>query len=117
MRPKEHKISNTPKRITLSGIQKKELCKMKHDNPSLAGVQLAKKYGIGEQSVLDILKRSEFWLNLHDDFVLAQTKRQRKVNYPNIKEAWVERAIWNRVTITDHIFSERVCRSVGNCRI
>ena len=52
---------------------------MKHDNPSLTGVQLAKKYEISEQSVSDILKRSEFWLNLDDDSVLAQTKRQRKV--------------------------------------
>ena len=47
MRPKKHKISNNPKQITLSGVQKKELCKMKQDNPSLTGVQ----FGISEQSV------------------------------------------------------------------
>ena len=79
---------------------------MKHDNPGLTGVDLAKKYRISEQSVSDILKRSDFWLDLDDDTALARAKRQRKVNYPNIEEAmsmWVERAIWNRVTITDHI--------------
>jgi predicted DNA-binding protein YlxM (UPF0122 family) len=108
MRSKKNKISNanSPKRNTLSGVQKKELCKMKHDNPSLTGVELAKKYEISEQSVSDILKRSDFWLNLDDDTALAQAKRQRKVNYPNIEEAmsmWVERAIWNGFTITDHI--------------
>ena len=76
---------------------------------------MAKEFGISEQSVSDILKRSEFWLNLD---AMAQIKRQRKVNCPNIEEAmsmWVERAIWNGLTITDHILqvkSERICRSV-----
>ena len=45
---------------------------MKQDNPSLTSVQLAKKFGISEQSVSDILKRSEFWLNLD---AMAQIKR------------------------------------------
>ena len=64
------------------------------------------------QTYSNVLK---FW---YDGSAMAQIKRQRKVNCPNIEEAmsmWVERAIWNGLTITDHILqvkSERICRSV-----
>ncbi|CAG8736297.1 15102_t:CDS:2, partial [Cetraspora pellucida] len=75
------------KRISLTGAQKKELCKKKHDNPNLKGVELAKVYEISEQSVSDILKCSEYWLDLDDAFALTQTKCQRKSNYPNLEEA------------------------------
>ncbi|CAG8761957.1 7327_t:CDS:1, partial [Cetraspora pellucida] len=64
-----------------------ELCKKKHDNPNLKSIELAKVYGISEQSVFDILKRSEYWLDLDDASALTQTKHQRKSDYPNLEEA------------------------------
>ena len=48
---------------------------IENDSPGLTGVELAKKYGISEQSVSDILKRSDFWLNIDDNTALAQAKR------------------------------------------
>ncbi|CAG8796621.1 45356_t:CDS:2, partial [Gigaspora margarita] len=61
---------------SLTGVQKKELCKKKHNNPNLKGVNLAKEYGISEQSVSDILKCSEYWLGLDDASTLIQVKRE-----------------------------------------
>src|SRR5438128_12673250 len=51
---------------------------------------------------------------------MAQIKHQRKVNYPNIEEAmsmWVERAICNGLTITDHILQVKAKEFADRFRI
>ncbi|CAG8674865.1 9898_t:CDS:2, partial [Cetraspora pellucida] len=67
--------TNIKKKITLTDAQKKELCRKKYNNPNLKGIELAKEYGISEQSVSDILKHSEYWLGLKDNSTLIQAKR------------------------------------------
>ncbi|CAG8540125.1 2038_t:CDS:2 [Dentiscutata heterogama] len=88
---KENSDTSIKKRISLTGAQKKELCEKKRNNPNLKGVNLAKEYGISEQSVSDILKRSEYWLGLNDASTLIQAKRQRKPDNPELEEAM---SIW-----------------------
>ncbi|CAG8833902.1 16397_t:CDS:2 [Gigaspora margarita] len=70
---KENSDTNIKKRVSLTGVQKKELCEKKCNNPNLKGVNLAKEYGISEQSVSDILKCSEHWLEwFNNQMRLAQ---------------------------------------------
>lgn len=107
---KENSDTNIKKRVSLTGVQKKELCEKKRNNPNLKGVNLAKEYGISEQSVSDILKRSEHWLGLDDASTLIQVKRQRKPDNPELEEAmsiWVEQAIKNELTLTGHLLQAK----------
>ncbi|CAG8746564.1 1717_t:CDS:2, partial [Racocetra persica] len=63
-------------------------------------VNLAKEYGISEQSVFDILKHSEYWL----------AKRQRKPDNSELEEVmsiWVEQAIKNELTLTGHLLQAK----------
>src|SRR5437899_535205 len=43
------------KLITLTNIQKKELCKYKADNPSKSYEEVGKKFGVGKSTVGDII--------------------------------------------------------------
>jgi len=77
------------KRVTLTGVQKKSLCLKKKAQPHLT---LAKLYGVKENTVSTILKKSSYWLTLDESLTSAERKRDRIAAYPVIEEAlymWV----------------------------
>ena len=56
-------------------FRKKELCEKKWDFPSIKGRELAEDFGISEQAVSKILKRSSHWLDLKSESTAARSKR------------------------------------------
>ena len=84
-------ISKKPaiKRVTLTCVQKRDLClkKKAQPNTNLTQAALAKLYGIKENTVSTILKNSSYWLNLDESFSLAKRKRERIAAYFVIEEA------------------------------
>ena len=68
-------VSKKPaiKRVSLTGVQKRDLCLKKKAHPNLTHATLAKLYGIKENTVSTILKNSSYWLNL-DRFFFSEVK-------------------------------------------
>ncbi|CAG8596952.1 10827_t:CDS:2, partial [Ambispora gerdemannii] len=98
------------KRTALTGAEKKQLCEKKWDFPSIKGRELAKDFGISEQAVSKILKRSRYWLSLEAESTAAKFKHDRKSNYPEIEEAmliWVDQAIAREFTIQEILANYR----------
>ena len=98
------------KRVTLTGVQKKSLCLKKKAQPHLTQAKLAKLYGVKENTVSTILKKSSYWLTLDESLTSAERKRDRIAAYPVIEEAlymWVEHA--NQVSQV--ISGQRFCNS------
>ncbi|CAG8791554.1 6253_t:CDS:1, partial [Acaulospora morrowiae] len=88
------KVKN--KHHALRGIEKKELCQIKKNNPSIKLSELAKQFECGESMVNEILSNSNFWLNIDEDSAISTFKRRCQSSFPNIEEAlglWVENAI------------------------
>jgi len=74
---------------------KKSLCLKKKAQPHLTQAKLAKLYGVKENTVSTILKKSSYWLTLDESLTSAERKRDRIAAYPVIEEAlymWVEHA-------------------------
>ena len=79
------KKMSTRKRTSLSAAQKRELCEVKKNDPSLSNVELARQYNIGKATVTDILKEKERWLAItteQDDL-----KRFRGPKWPQLERA------------------------------
>jgi len=105
-------VSKKPaiKRVSLTGVQKKDLCLKKKAHPNLTHAALAKLYGIKENTVSTILKNSSYWLNLDESFSLAKRKRERIAAYPVIEEAlytWLELANQVSQVISGHILQKK----------
>ena len=67
----------------------------KKAQPHLTQAELAKLYGVKENTVSTILKKSSYWLTLDESLTSAERKRDRIAAYPVIEEAlymWVEHA-------------------------
>jgi len=56
-------------------FRKKELCERKRKFPSTKGRQLADDFGISEQAVSKILKRSSHWLSLESESITTKSKQ------------------------------------------
>jgi len=82
-------ISKKPeiKRVTLTGVQKRDLCFKKKAQPNLTQAELAKLFGAKENTVSTILKKSSYWLTLDESLTSAKRKRERIAAYPVIEEA------------------------------
>ena len=105
-------VSKKPaiKRVSLTGVQKKDLCLKKKAHPNLTHAALAKLYGIKENTVSTILKNSSYWLNLDESFSLAKRKRERIAAYPVIEESlytWLEHANQVFQVISGHILQTK----------
>jgi len=70
-------------------FRKRELCEKKRNFPSIKGRELAEDFGISEQAVSKILKRSSYWLSLELESTAARFKRDRKSTFPEIEEAMI----------------------------
>ena len=78
-------VSKKSRKI-LSGKQKKELCQLAQNNPNFTQQELAKKLEIGQSTVTDILAKSSYWLNLDEESIAAQQKRNRLSDHSQLEE-------------------------------
>ena len=98
------------KRHALRGIEKKEICQIKKDNPSIKIAELAKQFECAIPTISEILSNSDYWLNIDEASTTGTFKRRRQSSFPNIEEAlslWVENAVSDKVTLTDSILREK----------
>ncbi|CAG8539856.1 1044_t:CDS:2 [Dentiscutata erythropus] len=90
---------------TLKGYQKKELCLLKINNPNLTNIELANQFNISSNSVRDILKNSDHWVNLDLNSYEANLQRNKTPKFLEIEQAlnlWVDRALNAKMTITGY---------------
>ena len=84
------------KRHALRGIEEKEICQIKKDNPSIKIAELAKQFECAIPTISEILSNSNYWLNIDEASTTGTFKRRRQSSFPNIEEAlslWVENAV------------------------
>lgn len=104
------------KRIQLDGLQKKFICELKRDNPKFTAADISAAFcdrynrDLPRSTVSDILKRSDFWLQLESDTHEARVIRHRAVKFPAIEEAlyeWYHQAKIQGNSLSDQILIER----------
>ena len=102
---------NKRTRITLTALQKKELCERMRDDPVLKQKDMAREYNIAKQTVSDILRQQEIWLTIETGTVSAKRKRSRKPAFIEIDDAmklWVEHVlISGNIDLSDSLIIER----------
>src|SRR4051794_26181261 len=98
------------KLVTLTNVQKKELCEYKINNPTKTYEVIGKKFGIGKSTVGDVLGEKEKWLAITESSIDANKKRSRGGDWPQLEEAlaiWVNLANEANHTITGAILSQK----------
>ncbi|CAG8731959.1 8765_t:CDS:2, partial [Racocetra persica] len=81
------KSSQSKKRVTLKGYEKQELCLQKQQNPQITRAQLATEFNIALNTVNDILKRKDYWLNIDPNSFATKSQRNRLPGFPLIEQA------------------------------
>ncbi|CAG8839211.1 28163_t:CDS:1, partial [Racocetra persica] len=73
--------------------------------------ELANKFGsIGWSTVAEILSQTSYWLELNEESAIAQQKRNRPPDYPQLEQAlarWFDLALEDNITITGLILQEK----------
>ncbi|CAJ0845316.1 10704_t:CDS:2 [Entrophospora sp. SA101] len=98
------------KLVTLTNVQKKELCEYKINNPTKTYEEIGKKFGIGKSTVGDVLGEKEKWLAITESSIDANKKRSHGGDWPQLEEAlaiWVNLANEANHTITGAILSQK----------
>jgi Tc5 transposase DNA-binding domain/CENP-B N-terminal DNA-binding domain len=94
------------KRKVLSFKEKKDLCLLRQENPSLSQEEIGMKFGIKKNTVCDILKNKEKWLNIELTSSNSAKQKQESAKFPELEEAlaiWVSKALAANKTITGEI--------------
>ena len=93
------------KRVMLNFGQKKEMCLLHQQNPSLTYKELGQRFGgAAENTVCDILKKKEKWLEVNDTD--ANKQKDRSPKFPQLEEAlaiWITHALAANRIITGEI--------------
>ncbi|CAG8734576.1 18615_t:CDS:2 [Acaulospora morrowiae] len=102
---------NKRTRVSLTALQKKELCERMQVNPILKQKDMAKEYKISKQAVSDILRQEKIWSTIETGTASAKQKRNRKPAFIEIDDAmklWVEHVlIHSDINLNDSILMER----------
>src|SRR5581483_5045460 len=81
----KEKVDQTqPKRKSLTGTQKAEICHLKQKG--LSQVVLANQFGIAEATISNILREKTRWLSIDPSSHNAILKRQRAPKFPLLEE-------------------------------
>jgi len=67
-------------RISLTSLQKREICVVKSEYPHLTLTDLTTRFECGISTVGDILKEKEHWLAIQDDSPDADVKKNKKTS-------------------------------------
>ena len=51
-------------------------------NPKITGIELAREFNIGEETVSGILREKDRWLNINSDMPKSSLKKQRSPAWP-----------------------------------
>lgn len=109
MYKKRKNINNeatSKKRKVLTFGEKKELCLLHHKNPSLSQEEIGKKFGVKRNTVCDILKNKEKWLNIELNGSNTAKQREKSPKFPELEEAlaiWISNALSANKTITGEV--------------
>jgi predicted DNA-binding protein YlxM (UPF0122 family) len=94
------------KRKILTFGEKKELCLLHQENLSLSQEEIGKKFGVKRNTVCDILKNKEKWLNIELNSSDATKQKEKFPKFPELEEAlaiWISKALAANKTITGEI--------------
>ena len=94
------------KRKVLTYGEKKELCLLHQKNPSLTQEEIGKNFGIKKNTVCDILKNKEKWLNVELNGSNTTKQKEKSPKFPELEEAlaiWISNALSANKTITGEI--------------
>ena len=69
-------------RTSLTGLQKKQICQIKLNNPSFTNAEIAESFGCGSSTVGDVIRESRKWLSINDDDYAAQLRKNRRPKWP-----------------------------------
>lgn len=98
--------TTSKKRKILTFGEKKELCLFHQENPSLSQEEIGKKFGVKRNTVSDILKNKEKWLNIELNSSGATKQKEKSAKFPELEEAlaiWISKALAANKTITGEI--------------
>ncbi|CAB4483995.1 unnamed protein product [Rhizophagus irregularis] len=71
--------SNKKRRITLTKAQKKEVCILAKNNPSLKHQDIANKYDVGHNTITEILTKKDYFLNIDENLLQVNKKEIDKL--------------------------------------
>src|SRR5215469_4609717 len=94
------------KRKVLTYKEKKDLCLLHQENPSLSQEEIGKKFGVKKNTVCDILKNKEKWLNIELNSLNVAKQREKSPKFPELEEAlaiWISNASSANKTIMGEI--------------
>ena len=94
------------KRRVLTFQEKKDLCFLRQENPLMTQEEIGLKFGIKKNTVCDILKDKEKWLNIELTGSNTAKQRQLSAKFPELEEAlaiWMSKALVANKTITGEI--------------
>src|SRR4051794_5671965 len=101
---------NKKKRTTLTKAQKKEVCILAKNNPSLKHQDLANKFDVGRSTITEILAKKDYFLNINETSIASQQKRDRHAFFPQLEETlalWFDEAIKHNLIITGEILKTK----------
>jgi Tc5 transposase-like DNA-binding protein/CENP-B-like protein len=102
--------SQIKKRVVLTFAQKRQLCLDSQKTPRLTQEELATLYNIKQNTVSDILRQKNKWLNINPDSEAANKQRERLVHFPQIEKAlslWITNALAAELIINTDILREK----------
>ncbi|CAB4487081.1 unnamed protein product [Rhizophagus irregularis] len=102
--------SQTKKRVVLTHAQKRQLCLDYQNTPRSTQEGLATLYNIKQNTVSDILKKKEKWLNVNPDSEESNKQREKPVRFPQVEEAlslWITNALAADLVINTDILREK----------
>ena len=76
--------------------QKIEICKIKSTNSTIKNVELASRYGVGESTINDILKKQHHYLSLSPNNYITNLCREKPSKYPTVEQAlalWIDQVV------------------------
>src|ERR1043166_8299998 len=94
------------KRKVLTYGEKKELCLLHQENLSLTKEEIGKKFGIKKNTVCNILKNKEKWLNVELNSSNTAKQKEKSPKFPELEEAlaiWISNALSANKTVTGEI--------------
>ncbi|CAB4464256.1 unnamed protein product [Rhizophagus irregularis] len=113
MKQKRKNVNNEAtlkKRKVLTFGEKKELCLLHQENPSLSQEEIGKKFGVKKNTVCDILKNKDKWLNMELNSFNTAKQKEKSPKFPELEEAlaiWISNAISANKTITGEIITTK----------
>ena len=97
----------TPKRkhTAIKLAQKIEICNIKSTNPTIKNVELASRYGIGDSTITDILKKQHHYLSLSPNNYITNLCREKPSKYPTVEQAlalWIDQVVDGNCSLSGH---------------